>query len=123
VNAYLRDAMGEAFTAKDFRTWGATLMAFRRLAQTPLPCAADGSPASEREHVAMQNAVIKEVACALCNTPAVCRSAYIDPVVFEGWRDGRLQRAAAHARGERQWELAALRFLRGARRRARRRGR
>jgi len=39
VNAYLREAMGEAFTAKDFRTWGATLLAFRRLAQTPLPLA------------------------------------------------------------------------------------
>jgi hypothetical protein len=44
----------------------------------------------------------------------VCRSAYIDPLVFLGWRDGRVQRAAAQARGERQWELAALRFLRGA---------
>ena len=116
VNAYLREVMGEAFTAKDFRTWGATLMAFRQLAQTPLPCTADGSPASEREHVALQNAVIKDVAAALCNTPAVCRSAYIDPVVFEGWRDGRVLRAAAKARGERQWELAALRFLRGAHR-------
>jgi DNA topoisomerase IB len=116
VNGYLRDAMGEAFTAKDFRTWGGTLLAFRRLAQTPLPLAADGGPASEREHVAVQNAVIKDVAQALCNTPAVCRSAYIDPVVFAGWRDGRLQRAAATARGERQWELAALRFLRAAHR-------
>ena len=123
VNTYLREVMGEAFTAKDFRTWGATLMAFRRLAQTPLPRAEDGSPASEREHVAMQNAVIKDVAAALCNTPAVCRSAYIDPVVFAGWRDGRVQRAAANARGERQWELAALRFLRGAHRVRRGRGR
>jgi DNA topoisomerase IB len=121
VNDYLREAMGEAFTAKDFRTWGGTLLAFRRLAQTPLPLAADGSPASEREHVAVQNAVIKEVAQALCNTPAVCRSAYIDPVVFSGWRDGRVQRIAAAARGERQWELAALRFLREAHRAPRRR--
>jgi len=121
VNAYLREAMGEAFTAKDFRTWGATLLAFRRLAQTPLPLAKDGSPASEREHVAVQNAVIKDVAQALFNTPAVCRSAYIDPVVFAGWRDGRVQRSAGAARGERQWELAALRFLRAAHRRPRRR--
>jgi len=121
VNAYLREAMGEAFTAKDFRTWGGTLLAFRRLARTPLPLAADGGPGSEREHVAAQNVVIKDVAQALCNTPAVCRSAYIDPVVFAGWRDGRLQRAAAAARGERQWELAALRFLRAAHRAPRRR--
>ena len=121
VNDYLREGMGEAFTAKDFRTWGATLMAFRRLAQTPLPQGADGGPAGERAHVAVQNAVIKEVAQALCNTPAVCRSAYIDPMVFAGWRDGRVQRAGAAARGERQWELAALRFLRAAHRAPRRR--
>jgi len=121
VNTYLREAMGEAFTAKDFRTWGGTLLAFRRLAQTPLPCDADGNPASERAHVGLQNAIIKEVAAALCNTPAVCRSAYIDPVVFSGWRDGRVQRAAKTARGERQWELAALRFLRAAHRVRRRR--
>ncbi|HET6435780.1 MAG TPA: DNA topoisomerase IB, partial [Xanthomonadaceae bacterium] len=50
------------------------------------------------------------------NTPSVCRKAYIDPAVFAGWRDGRLQRAAARARGERQWEQAALRFLRRAHR-------
>jgi len=121
VNDYLRESMGEAFTAKDFRTWGGTLMAFRRLAQTPLPQGADGGPASERAHVAVQNAVIQEVAQALCNTPAVCRSAYIDPLVFAGWRDGRVQRAGAPARGERQWELAALRFLRAAHRAPRRR--
>ena len=36
-----------------------------------------------------------EVASALGNTPAVCRKAYIDPAVFAGWRDGRVQRAAA----------------------------
>ena len=64
----------------------------------------------------MEKAVVREVASALGNTPAVCRSAYIDPVVFDGWRDGRVQRAGASARGERQWELAALRFLRRAHR-------
>ena len=116
VNDYLREAMGEAFTAKDFRTWGGTLLAFRLLAATPLPRAADGGPASERALVAVQNAIIKDVAAALCNTPAVCRRAYIDPVVFTGWREERVQREGAAARGERQWELAALRFLRRAHR-------
>ena len=66
----------------------------------------------------VQNAVVKDVAHALGNTPAVCRKAYIDPLVFAGWRDGRVQRAAASARGERQWEAAALRFLRRAHREA-----
>ena len=55
-----------------------------------------------------------EVAAALRNTPAVCRRAYIDPRVFAGWEDGRLARAAAKARGPRQWEQAAARFLRRA---------
>ena len=119
VNDYLRERMGEAFTAKDFRTWGGTLMAFRQLARTPRPEGAGGGPPSERALAAVQNDVVKDVAQALCNTPAVCRSAYIDPVVFAGWRDGRVQRAGASARGERQWELAALRFLRAAHRRPR----
>jgi len=106
VNAYLHDAMGENFTAKDFRTWGGTLGAFQRLARVDLP-----DPASERALVQLQNGVIAEVAKALGNTVAVCRKAYIDPAVFAGWRDGSLQRATGGARGERQWEQAALKFL------------
>ena len=116
VNAYLHAATGGDFSAKDFRTWGATVAAFQRLARISPPVKADGTPASERAHVAVQNAIVREVAHALGNTPAVCRKAYIDPLVFAGWRDGRLQRAAAGARGERQWELATLRFLRRAHR-------
>jgi DNA topoisomerase IB len=114
VNAYLREATGEAFSAKDFRTWGGTLAAFQRLARTTLPYRADGSPAGERALAGLEKAVVKEVAAALGNTPAVCRKSYIDPVVFDGWRAGKGQRAAARARGERQWEAAALRFLRKA---------
>ncbi|HSR64197.1 MAG TPA: DNA topoisomerase IB, partial [Xanthomonadaceae bacterium] len=116
VNAYLRDAMGADYTAKDFRTWGATLSAFQRLAHAGLPVRADGRPAGERALVARQNAILREVAQALGNTLAVCRKSYVDPAVFAGWRDGSLQRAAAQARGERQWEQAALRFLRRAHR-------
>ena len=116
VNDYLREATGAEFTAKDFRTWGGTLAAFERFACTTLPYRADGTPAGERALAALQNAVIKEVAHALGNTPAVCRKSYIDPAVFAGWRDGRVQRAGENARGERQWESAALRFLKQARR-------
>lgn len=116
VNAYLREACGGEFTAKDFRTWGGTLAAFQRFARTSLPYRADGSPAGERALLAMEKAVVREVASALGNTPAVCRRAYIDPAVFAGWRDGRVHRAAASCRGERQWEAAALRFLRAAHR-------
>jgi len=117
VNDYLRDAMGEAFTAKDFRTWGGTLQAFRHFAATPLPVGKRGD-ASERALAAAQNLVIRTVAAALGNTVAVCRKAYIDPAVFAGWRDGSLSRAAQDASGARQWELAALRFLKRARKEA-----
>jgi DNA topoisomerase-1 len=119
VNDYLREAMGEAFTAKDFRTWGGTLAAFERFAATPLPGDGD-APASERALAAVEAEVVKDVARMLGNTASVCRKAYIDPAVFTGWRDGSLQRAAVGARGVRQWEQATLRFLRRAHRKARR---
>ncbi len=106
VNDYLRMAMGDNFTAKDFRTWGGTLTAVQRLAATALP-----AEPSERELQQLQNEVIKSVADALGNTPTVCRKAYIDPCAFAGWRDGSLQRAAEGSRGERQWEQATLKFL------------
>ena len=111
VNDYLREAMGEAFTAKDFRTWGGTLAAMRGLA------ALGDAPEAERECVRLQTEVIRGVAGALGNTPAVCRSAYIDPAVYEGWRQGALQGVAERCRGQRQWEQAALTFLRRAHRR------
>ncbi|HBK47151.1 MAG TPA: DNA topoisomerase, partial [Xanthomonadaceae bacterium] len=114
VNDYLRQAMGEDFTAKDFRTWGGTLAALQRLARLPLP-----ERTSERALTRVQNEVIGEVARALGNTPAVCRKAYIDPCVFEGWRNGVLQPLTGRVRGERQWEQATLRFLARAHRRPR----
>ncbi|KTF40807.1 DNA topoisomerase IB [Xanthomonas translucens] len=110
VNDYLREAMGENFTAKDFRTWGGTRAALQRLAQLPLP-----EPGSERALKLAQNAVIREVADALGNTPAVCRKAYIDPCVFEGWRCGDLHGMCERVRGERQWDLATLKYLARAR--------
>jgi DNA topoisomerase IB len=117
VNDYLRGAMGAEFTAKDFRTWGATLLAFRRFAATPLPDPwREGEPRSERSLAIVEKRVVEDVAAMLGNTPTVCRNSYIDPAVFAGWRDGRLQKAAAGATGERQWEQAALKFLRAARR-------
>ncbi|QNH19310.1 DNA topoisomerase [Xanthomonas sp. GW] len=110
VNDYLREAMGESFTAKDFRTWGGTRAALQRLAQLPLP-----DPSSERALKLAQNAVIREVADALGNTPAVCRKAYIDPCVFDGWRGGELHGLCERVRGERQWDLATLKYLARAR--------
>ena len=109
VNAYLRDAMGADFTAKDFRTWGATLRAIGLMAGTPLP-----ESASEREQNGCIIAAIKQVATELRNTPAVCRKSYINPVVFSAWRSGALHKAVGEDIGTapRKAERRALTFLR-----------
>jgi DNA topoisomerase-1 len=87
------------------------MKAFQCLAARPLP-----EPPTARALARQHNAVACEVAALLGNTPAVCRQAYIDPALFAGWRDGSLARAAANARGVRQWESALIRFLKRARR-------
>ena len=109
VNDYLRHAMGEEFTAKDFRTWGGTLAAIAELARTPLP-----ETEGERPRASAIAAVVKQVAARLRNTPAVCRSSYIDPCVFDAWREGRLQRIVADGaeKAPRKFESIALRLLR-----------
>jgi len=109
VNDYLRDASGGEFTAKDFRTWGGTVQAIGVMARTPLP--EDGGERALRQAI---TAGVKEVAATLGNTPAVCSASYIHPAVFEGWRDGSLQRAvpASCACHPRQLEQRALRYLR-----------
>lgn len=88
VNDYLREAMGSDFTAKDFRTWGATMRAVILMACRPLP-----EKASERALKSEITQVVKQVASELRNTPAVCRKSYINPVVFETWRSGVLHSA------------------------------
>jgi DNA topoisomerase I len=88
VNEYLRDAMGDDFTAKDFRTWGATLRALVLLARTPRD-----PDASETALKAAITGVVKQVAAELRNTPAVCRKSYINPVVFDRWRSGAIHKA------------------------------
>src|SRR5450631_4037738 len=110
VNDYLREVMGNDFTAKDFRTWGATLHAITLLARTPLPEAP-----SERAFKKKITEVVKQVAAELRNTPAVCRKSYINPAVFDSWRsgsiheniDGKLTAASA-----RKAETLVLAFLR-----------
>lgn len=118
VNDYLHKVMGEDFTSKDFRTYAATLNAFRLLAGTPLPQGKDGGSPSDRALASAEKAVVEQVAGMLRNTPAVCRKAYIDPAVFEGWRSGELGKVAHGATGARQWEASLLRFLKRAHRRA-----
>src|SRR4051794_32191542 len=81
INAYIKEVTGEEFSAKDFRTWGATVLAAVALAVSP---ARDTTTARKR---AVTRAV-KEVAHSIGNTPAVARSAYIDPRVIDRYLDG-----------------------------------
>jgi DNA topoisomerase IB len=110
VNEYLRSAMGDVFTAKDFRTWGATLHAIILLAATPLP-----ERPSERAFKRAALDVVRKVAVKLRNTPAVCRKSYINPAVFDAWRSGRIHRVlggALNRAGPRKAEGLVLEFLR-----------
>ena len=109
VNAYLREVMGADFTAKDFRTWGATLRAIALMAATPLP-----EDSSERALNECIVAAVKKVAAELRNTPAVCRKSYINPVVFVAWRSGGLHKAIRDdiTAAPRKAERLALGFLR-----------
>ena len=113
VNDYLQQAMGEDFTAKDFRTWSATLSAIGLMAATPIPLAVDGRT-SERAYKAAIVAAIKAVAEELRNTPTVARKSYINPVVFTAWRSGALHKAIEGklTGAPRKAERAALDFLR-----------
>jgi DNA topoisomerase I len=82
INAYLKEATGDDFSAKDFRTWSATVLCSVALAVS-------GEVAATK--TGRQRAItraIKEVAHYLGNTPAVCRASYIDPRVFDAYRSG-----------------------------------
>lgn len=72
VNAYLQERMGEDFTAKDFRTWGASVMAFEEIARR-----------AERADTINLKHVIAPVAEALGNTPAIARKSYVHPALLE----------------------------------------
>lgn len=85
VNDYLRETMGEEFTAKDFRTWSGSLLA----AQTLRTAGDDEADANRRVVDA-----VKLVARRLGNTPATCRKHYIHPLVIEAFLAGRLAAAA-----------------------------
>lgn len=82
LNAYIREYMGEEFSAKDFRTWGGTLIAAIALAE-------HDQPGSETEAKRRITAVMRTVGERLGNTPAVARSSYVSPAVVEQYLDGR----------------------------------
>jgi DNA topoisomerase-1 len=82
INAYLKEVAQDGFSAKDFRTWNATVIAAVALAVSR---EAHGTKAGRRRAVTR---AVQEVAHYLGNTPAVCRASYIDPRVFDRFQDG-----------------------------------
>ncbi|MDP2772746.1 MAG: DNA topoisomerase IB [Nocardioides sp.] len=83
VNEYVRESTGLEATAKDFRTWHATVLAAAALAETEEH---GETQASRKRAVA---AAMKEVAEFLGNTPTLARSAYVDPRVIEAYEEGK----------------------------------
>ena len=81
VNAYLREVIGEDFTAKDFRTWAGTVLAALALAEVER----FESQAQAKRHVVR---AVERVAQSLGNTPAICRKSYIHPAVIETYLEG-----------------------------------
>lgn len=85
INRYIREITEDDFTAKDFRTWGGTLEAMRQLAA----CSNENPEVSAKKLVV---AALDCVAAKLGNTRAVCKSAYVYPILLEAFETGDLQR-------------------------------
>ena len=100
VNAYLREACGEDVTAKDFRTWAATVEA---------ACALEAMPASETITARKRDVVkaVEQVAKQLGNTKAVCRKCYVHPEVLARYMRGLTIASARCGAASRQRGLTA----------------
>jgi DNA topoisomerase-1 len=81
INAYLKEISGAEITAKDFRTWTATVLMAATLAEAPPPTSRTGRKRTV-------NAAYKRVSEQLGNTPAVCKASYVDPRVVDKYEHG-----------------------------------
>ena len=111
VNDYLRETMGEEFTAKDFRTWQGTLEAAIVMSGIPGP----------ETKTAMKKAIndaICDVAERLGNRPATCRKFYIHPAIVDAFEKGSLPQnlkrgtRSVPSRGLSKVERTVVRLLR-----------
>lgn len=115
INEYIKETMGERFSAKDFRTWAGTIICACALARAGTE--EDDKPNQRKRKVL---AAVKETAEMLGNTPAVCRSSYICPAVIDRFQRGNIidghfktleDFVAYRGRKLHQGEKALLRFL------------
>jgi DNA topoisomerase IB len=81
VNAYLKEISGAEVTAKDFRTWNATVLMAATLAEID-------PPASRTARKRVLKQAYEQVSDVLGNTPAVCRASYVDPRVVDHFERG-----------------------------------
>jgi DNA topoisomerase-1 len=86
LNDYVKLYLGQDFTAKDFRTWGGTLLAAVAFAER---VKRHGFPETATDEKRSVTAVMQRVALQLGNTPAVCRASYVSPAVVEQYLEGR----------------------------------
>lgn len=114
LNQYIKEATGEDFTAKDFRTWAATVLAAEALGEL-------GPAGSKAEAKRKITAALEHVSNRLGNTVSICRKCYVHPAVLECYIDGTLPLETFRQKGtlpERvrvslnELEKAVLRFLR-----------
>jgi DNA topoisomerase-1 len=95
VNAYIKEAMGDEFTAKDFRTWGASTIAFEEMVRRA------------RKHGRVKlKSVIEPVAEALGNTAAISRKSYVHPALIEAAKDAGVLGACSLPRGSKYMSSA-----------------
>lgn len=116
VNNFLFETSGRNFTAKDFRTWKATVLAATTLSQLM------GKATAVRAGDRIVMAAVRRVADHLGNTPAICKKSYIHPAIFKCLADGTLGRflVGKHKRKEhRVGENAVLQMLHGIQRKQR----
>jgi DNA topoisomerase-1 len=116
VNDYLRETMGGEFSAKDFRTWQATVLTAVALAEA-------GPAETDTETKRAVNDAVAATAARLGNTPAVCRKCYVHPAVIEAYGEGRTIAApravdVAPSAALSRVERSVLRLLERKRRRA-----
>jgi len=112
VNAYLREISGAEITAKDFRTWGGTVLAAAELARL-------GEFETQTLAKANAKAAIETVSMSLGNTPTICRKCYVHPALIDSYIAGDFKLGRAKRAGLSKHEAAVLAFL--DRRRPRRR--
>jgi DNA topoisomerase I len=112
INAYLKETSGAEITAKDFRTWSATVLMAAALAEEPPPTTKTGRRRAVK-------AAYERVADQLGNTPAVCKASYVDPRVVDRFENGetiaealrRAERADGDRDQQRLLEAGVCRLL------------